>query len=95
MTEEELPLHTRILTVCDVYDALVSDRVYRAAWTPERAFELLRDDSGSAFDARCVEALAKVVGLSDPAPSPGWVADVSQDSPSPLRAAFNRPSPAA
>jgi putative nucleotidyltransferase with HDIG domain len=80
MTEEELPLHTRILAVCDVYDALVSDRVYRAAWTPERAFELLRDDAGSAFDGRCVKALARVVGL---APAPGWVADVA---PAPLRA---------
>jgi putative nucleotidyltransferase with HDIG domain len=80
MTEEELPLHTRILAVCDVYDALVSDRVYRAAWTPERAFDLLRDDAGSAFDARCVKALARVVGL---APAPGWVADVA---PAPLRA---------
>jgi putative nucleotidyltransferase with HDIG domain len=80
LTEEELPLHTRILTVCDVYDALVSDRVYRAAWTPERAFELLRDDAGSAFDERCVEALARVLGL---APAPGWVADVA---PAPLRA---------
>ena len=80
LTEEELPLHTRILTVCDVYDALVSDRVYRAAWTPERAFELLRDDTGSAFDERCVAALAKVVGLVDPAPA--WVADVA---PAPRR----------
>jgi putative nucleotidyltransferase with HDIG domain len=80
MTEEELPLHTRILAVCDVYDALVSDRVYRAAWTPERAFDLLRDDAGSAFDERCVKALARVVGL---APAPGWVADVA---PAPLRA---------
>ncbi len=30
LVADELPLHTRILTVCDVYDALVSDRVYRA-----------------------------------------------------------------
>ena len=82
LTEEELPLHTRILTVCDVYDALVSDRVYRAAWTPERAFELLRDDTGSAFDERCVEALARVVGLAAEA-APGWVADVATG---PLRA---------
>ena len=71
LTEEELPLHTRILTVCDVYDALVSDRVYRAAWTPERAFELLRDDAGSAFDERCVEALARVVGLERGRPGLG------------------------
>src|SRR5829696_1816258 len=77
LSEEELPLHTRILTVCDVYDALVSDRVYRAAWTPERAFELLRDDTCSAFDGRCVDALARVVGLADPEPDPGWVADMA------------------
>ena len=80
LTEEELPLHTRILTVCDVYDALVSDRVYRAAWTPERAFELLRDDTGAAFDERCVAALAKVVGIAGPAPA--WVADMA---PAPRR----------
>jgi len=73
---EELPLHTRILTVCDVYDALVSDRVHRAAWTPKRAFELLRDETGSQFDERCVEALARAIGL-EPAPAPGWVADVA------------------
>lgn len=91
MTAEELPLHTRILTVCDVYDALVSDRVYRAAWTPERAFELLRDDTGSAFDARCVAALAKVVGLQE---EPGFVADLA---PAKERAAglrYTRPRPA-
>ena len=59
----------------------MSDRVYRAAWTPERAFELLRDDAGSAFDERCVDALARVVGLERDA-APGWVADVAA---SPLR----------
>ena len=93
MTEEELPLHTRILTVCDVYDALVSDRVYRAAWTPERAFELLRDDTGSAFDERCVEALAKVVGLAE---EPSFVADVApaKDRTTGLRAPLARPWPA-
>jgi HD-GYP domain-containing protein (c-di-GMP phosphodiesterase class II) len=56
-----LDLETRILTVCDVYDALVSKRVYRDAWTPERAFALLHEDSGSAFDAECVAALKAVV----------------------------------
>jgi HD-GYP domain-containing protein (c-di-GMP phosphodiesterase class II) len=93
MTDEELPLHTRILTVCDVYDALVSDRVYRAAWTPERAFELLREDSGNAFDERCVEALAKVVGLEE---APSFVADVApaKDRGNGLRAAYQRPWPA-
>jgi HD-GYP domain-containing protein (c-di-GMP phosphodiesterase class II) len=93
MTQEELPLHTRILTVCDVYDALVSDRVYRAAWTPERAFELLREDTGSAFDERCVEALAKVVGLVE---EPTFVADVApaKERTTGLLASYSRPWPA-
>ena len=55
-------LDTRILTVCDVYDALVSPRVYRAAWNHEAALDLLREESGSAFDDRCVAALEKVLG---------------------------------
>ena len=54
-------LDTRILTVCDVYDALISPRVYRPAWTHERALQLLRDESGTAFDPRCVAALERVV----------------------------------
>jgi HD-GYP domain-containing protein (c-di-GMP phosphodiesterase class II) len=55
-------LDTRILTVCDVYDALVSPRVYRAAWSHEAALALLREESGSAFDERCVAALERVLG---------------------------------
>jgi HD-GYP domain-containing protein (c-di-GMP phosphodiesterase class II) len=58
----ELDLPTRILAVCDVYDALVSDRVYRAAWSRDRALALLRSEAGTAFDERCVEALEQVVG---------------------------------
>jgi HD-GYP domain-containing protein (c-di-GMP phosphodiesterase class II) len=57
-----ISLDTRILTVCDVYDALVSPRVYRAAWSHEAALQLLREESGSAFDDRCVAALEKVLG---------------------------------
>ena len=57
---DEISLDTRILAVCDVFDALVSKRVYREAWTPDRALALLRAESGTAFDARCVEALARV-----------------------------------
>jgi putative nucleotidyltransferase with HDIG domain len=56
-----ISLDTRILTVCDVYDALVSPRVYRAAWSHEAALGLLRDETGSAFDKRCVAALERVL----------------------------------
>jgi HD-GYP domain-containing protein (c-di-GMP phosphodiesterase class II) len=58
---DHLDLGTRILSVCDVYDALVSARVYRPAWTREQALELLRGESGVAFDERCVSALEDVL----------------------------------
>jgi HD-GYP domain-containing protein (c-di-GMP phosphodiesterase class II) len=62
ITAAELEIGPRILAVCDVFDALVSDRVYREAWSPERALALLRADSGAAFDGDCVESLATVLG---------------------------------
>jgi putative nucleotidyltransferase with HDIG domain len=58
---EELPLDVRILAVCDVYDALISTRVYRAAWPHERAIALLRDSAGTEFDRSCVDALERVL----------------------------------
>jgi HD-GYP domain-containing protein (c-di-GMP phosphodiesterase class II) len=53
---------TRILTVCDVYDALVSARVYRPAWSEDDALALVRSEAGTAFDARCVDVLIRVLG---------------------------------
>jgi HD-GYP domain-containing protein (c-di-GMP phosphodiesterase class II) len=70
-------METRILAVCDVYDALVSDRVYRAAWTPERAFALLRDEA-QAYDQDVVEALARTLGCAPPAEDPGFVAGLTE-----------------
>ena len=61
LAAEQLNLDTRILTVCDVYDALISKRVYRDAWSHEDALAFLRSETGTAFDERCVEALARVV----------------------------------
>jgi putative nucleotidyltransferase with HDIG domain len=67
LSESELSLDTRILTVCDVYDALVSPRVYRDAWTHEAAIALLHDERGTAFDERCVAALERVLARETPA----------------------------
>jgi hypothetical protein len=61
LCEAQLDLETRILAVCDVYDALISTRVYREAWTHERASNLLREGIGRHFDGRVVEALGRVV----------------------------------
>ena len=61
LSGKELDFDARILTVCDVYDALMSQRVYRAAWTHEEALRLLRGSAGTIFDARCVDALERVL----------------------------------
>ena len=57
----ELDLQTRILTTCDVLDALLSARVYREAWSLDRALALLRSESRAAFDPYCVQALERVL----------------------------------
>jgi putative nucleotidyltransferase with HDIG domain len=73
---DQIDLDTRILTVCDVYDALMSPRVYRPAWTHAAAMDLLRSDTGTAFDARCVNALERVLarerGEAEPAAAPAF-----------------------
>ena len=61
LSRDELDLETRILAVCDVYDALVSPRVYRAAWSHSKALALLHEETGDEFDPRCVAALVGVV----------------------------------
>src|SRR3954469_15805809 len=77
LTGEQMSLQTRILAVCDVYDALVSDRVYRPAWTRERAFALLREEA-HAYDQDVVEALARKLGCPHAAPEPTWVAGLAE-----------------
>jgi HD-GYP domain-containing protein (c-di-GMP phosphodiesterase class II) len=68
LREAELDLDTRILAVCDVYDALISTRVYRAAWSAEKALALLFEQAGSAFDERVVGALARVLAREPASP---------------------------
>jgi putative nucleotidyltransferase with HDIG domain len=58
---EQIDLDVRILAVCDVYDALISKRVYRDAWSPLQALRTLKAEEGTAFDGRCVAALEQVV----------------------------------
>jgi HD-GYP domain-containing protein (c-di-GMP phosphodiesterase class II) len=60
---DPIPLDVCILAVCDVYDALISKRVYREAWSHDGALDHLREGAGRLFDERCVEALERV--LSD------------------------------
>lgn len=46
----DIPLAARIMAVADVFDALVSKRVYKDAMSYEKAFDIIKKDSGSHFD---------------------------------------------
>jgi HD-GYP domain-containing protein (c-di-GMP phosphodiesterase class II) len=66
LESDQMGLDARILAVCDVYDALISQRVYRGAWSHERALALLRAGAGTQFDGRCVDALERVLAREHP-----------------------------
>ena len=57
---EDIPLSARIVAVADVFDALTSERPYKKAWDIQRARDFLRENSGSHFDPRCVDAFFAV-----------------------------------
>ncbi len=50
LSGEEIPLAARIFTIVDVWDALSSDRPYRAAWKEESVMDFLGTQAGSLFD---------------------------------------------
>ena len=57
---EEIPLGARAFAVCDVWDALLSERPYKRAWSPGDAREQIRSLTGSHFDPRVVEAFLEL-----------------------------------
>ena len=61
LKDHQIRRETRIITVCDYYDALSSDRSYRAAMSPDDALAIITADIGTAVDGDCVEALRAVV----------------------------------
>ena len=77
--------------MCDVFDALLSDRPYKEPWPLDEALAQLRRDRGAHFDPAVVDAFLRIVDSLDPellargpsspaAPAPG-------DTPAPPAAA--------
>ncbi|MBI5034328.1 MAG: PAS domain S-box protein [Chloroflexi bacterium] len=55
-----IPLSARLFAVVDVWDALTSDRPYRAAWTPEQALKFIQNENSKHFDPKVVEMFLKL-----------------------------------
>ena len=57
----EIPYLARVMAVADVFDAMSSDRPYRPPIAVERVHEMIRQDSGTAFEPEIVEALGRIL----------------------------------
>jgi len=58
---DEIPLPARLFAIVDVWDALTSDRPYRSAWSREKAFSHIREQSGKHFDPEVVDLFMRVM----------------------------------
>jgi len=57
---EEIPIAGRIVALADVYDALVSRRVYKGAWSETTTLSYIKDQSGKLFDPEVVDAFLAI-----------------------------------
>lgn len=56
----DIPLSARLMAIADVYDALVSKRVYKPPFPHEDAVQIIKDNSGSQFDPDIVKAFLRI-----------------------------------
>lgn len=75
---DEIPLAARIIVAVDAYNAITTDRPYRAGRSPAAALQELERHAGAQFDPRVVRALRTALGISGPegtpARPPAWLA---------------------
>jgi response regulator RpfG family c-di-GMP phosphodiesterase len=66
---EEIHIYGRITAIADVFDALGSERVYKAAWELDRILNLFKEERGQHFDPQIVDAfmeqLPKIIDVRD------------------------------
>ena len=66
---EEIHIFGRITAIADVFDALASDRVYKAAWPVEKIMKIFKEERGEHFDPKLVdlffEHLDEILAIKD------------------------------
>ena len=69
---DQIPLAARLFAVVDVWDALRSDRPYRASWPEAKVLDHIRAHSGTHFDPQVVSVFLEMMtgGASQPQPEP-------------------------
>jgi HD-GYP domain-containing protein (c-di-GMP phosphodiesterase class II) len=78
---EAIPVAARIVSTCDAFNAMTTDRSYRKALPFEVAIGELVKHAGTQFDPAVVDALVSLV--SEPAPEPEWQLQMGEGEPAP------------
>ena len=63
LDDSSISLYARMGAVCDVYDAITSDRPYKAGWDPATAIRRMNEWSKGHFDPKIFQAFVKTVGI--------------------------------
>ena len=61
---EDIPLEARIMSLADVYDALISKRPYKEAFPKEKAMQIIREGIGTQFDPELAPIFIDIVQQS-------------------------------
>jgi HD domain len=70
LSGEDIPIASRIVFACDAYNAMTTDRAYRAAMPKEAALAELAANAGTQFDPRVVATLVGVIERGEPSAPP-------------------------
>ncbi|MBI5920247.1 MAG: HD-GYP domain-containing protein [Betaproteobacteria bacterium] len=60
---DEISLYTKMCAVCDVYDAITSNRPYKPGWDPSESIHKMTEWSGGHFDMEVFHAFVKCIGI--------------------------------
>lgn len=80
---EQIPIAARVCAIVDVYDALVSERHYKRAWTPAAALAEIAEGSGTAFDPALIDVFVRDFDAIRRAARPPEAGAVTGTDPSP------------
>ena len=62
---DQIPLSARIFSVVDIWDALLSDRPYRKAWSRDKVIDYIKEVSGTILDPKIVDTFLTLIATGD------------------------------
>ena len=84
---EEIPIQARLFAIVDVWDALISDRPYRSAWSVPETLSYIKEQAGTHFDPEVVKAFVRLIEKNilqseepEPLPDVAWAFKIPETS---------------